>query len=366
MIRSATRSFSPSESDSSRGLDLPLIGSAGLLLLFGLAALFSIDYDGGSRWFTKQLGLAVVGLVPFLLFYKVPAAFWHRIASVVYVVNIAMLLAVQVIGSSVGGAQRWLVLGPIQFQPSEFSKIALAFTLAAFYANRLDDIRRPSTFFLSILHAAPSVLLVFKQPHLGGTLTLLGVWLVVTIVAGVPWRFIGYAFLALVVMGTVAWNVPGILTPEQKSRVFGFMNPDPRGDGYQQNRALVAIGSGGAFGTGYLRGDLKAAGSVPENQTDFVLTVVGEEGGLFGVVLLMSAFGFFFYRCWTASHRTSDVFQRFAGAGILAAIAFHFVANVGMNLSWLPVVGLWLPFISYGGTALWMCMGAVGFFASCK
>jgi rod shape determining protein RodA len=195
---------------------------------------------------------------------------------------------------------------------------------------------------------------------------LIGIWVAVTIVAGVPWRFIFIAAIAGATLGFVAWNVPGILTAEQKSRVLGFLNPDPRGSGYQQTRALVALGSGGAFGSGYLKGDLKATGSVPEQQTDFIFSVIGEEGGLFGVSLLLATFGFFFYRCWLASLRATTTFQRLAGTGMLAALGFHFVANVGMNLMVLPVVGLWLPFVSYGGTALWMCMAAVGFFASSK
>ena len=366
MIRRAVQAYSPSESEAGHGFDVPLLASAAILLFFGLAALYSIDYGTGSNYFKKQLLLGVLGVVPFLLFYKVPAEVWHRAATPIYAINVVLLAAVNVFGTTSGGAQRWLSIGSFQFQPSEFSKIALAFTLAAFYVNRIEDIRRPKTFLLSFLHVGPPIFLVFKQPHLGGTLTLIGVWLAVTIVAGVPWRFIGYAFLVIVFFGGVAWNVPGILTAEQKSRVIGFVNPDPKKEGYQQTRALVALGSGGAFGEGYLKGKLKANGSVPEQQTDMILSVVGEEGGLFGVTLLMAAFGFFFYRCWVAAFRTSDAFQRFAGAGILAALSFHFFANMGMNLMVLPVVGLWLPFVSYGGTALWMCMSAVGFFSACK
>ncbi len=343
-----------------------LLASAAMLLFFGLAALYSIDYDRETGWFTKQLVLAALGIVPFLLFYKVPPEFWQRAATPLYIFSLVMLMAVLVKGESAGGAQRWLVIGPIQFQPSEFSKIALALTLGAFYANRQDYIRRPSTFVLSFLHLLPPLLLVFKQPHLGGTLTLIAVWFAVTVVAGVPWRFIGVALVLGFLLGGVAWKVPGILTAEQRGRVLAFVNPDPKGESYQQTRALVALGSGGAFGAGYLHGDLKAAGTVPEQQTDFIFSVVGEEGGLFGVTLLMGAFGFFFYRCWQASFRAPTAYQRFAGAGILAALGFHFFANIGMNLMILPVVGLWLPFVSYGGTALWMCMGAVGFFMSGK
>ena len=365
MIRSPLRGFSPSEGEAS-GFDSILIVSATVLIVFGLAALYSIDYSRHTSWFTKQIVLGMMGVVPFLLFWKIPARFWHRISSGLYVVSLLLLLAVLKAGVTTGGAQRWLQIGPLQFQPSEFSKMALAMTLAAFYANRIEYIKRPSTFVLGIVHAAIPMALVFKQPHLGGALTLLAIWFAVTVVAGVPWRFIGIAALLGVVLGFTAWNVPHVLTTEQKSRIIGFVHPDPKKDGYQQTRALEALGSGGAFGSGYLKGTMKAAGSVPEQQTDFVFSVIGEEGGMFGVILMLSAFGFFFYRCWLASFRASEPFQMFAAAGILAALAFHFAANIGMNLMVLPVVGLWLPFVSYGGTALWFCMASLGFFAGCK
>lgn len=365
MIRTATRGFSPSEPGAG-GIDTRLVLAATFVLVFGLASLYSIDNAIGSGWFTKQLVWLVVGLVPFFFFLKVPSEVLHRIATPIYITNLCLLLGVIFFGTTIGGAQRWILIGPLQFQPSEFSKIALALTLAAFYTNRIEDIKRPSTFLLSFLHVGPPLLLVFKQPHLGGTLTLIGIWIAITVVAGVPWRFIGIAALAGVVLGATAWNVPGILTPEQKSRVVGFLNPDPKGAGYQQTRALVALGSGGAFGKGYLKGELKAQGSVPEQQTDFVFSVIGEEGGMFGLSLLLASFGFFFYRCWLSTLRFTSTFQRLAGVGIVAALGFHFIANVGMNLMMLPVVGLWLPFVSYGGTALWMCMSAVGFLATNK
>lgn len=355
-----TRTFAgPSDS---RGLDLGLVAAAGLLLFFGLASLYSIDHARETGWFTKQLFLAALGIVPFFLFYKLPTEFWQRMATPLYVFNLVMLLFVMVNGTTVGGAQRWIEIGPIQFQPSEFSKIALALTLAAFYANRAEYIRKPSTFILSFFHLLPPLLLVFKQPHLGGTLTLLAIWVAVTVVAGVPWRFIGVAAIAGVALAGIGWYTPGVLTQEQRNRVVGFLNPDPKGESYQQTRALVALGSGGAFGSGYLHGEMKAAGTVPEQQTDFIFSVIGEEGGLFGVTLMLGAFGFFFYRSWSAGLRAQTHYHRLASAGILAALGFHFFANIGMNLMVLPVVGLWLPFVSYGGTALWMCMGAVGFF----
>ena len=367
MIRGlSSRSFSPSEPDSGRGIDLYLLLSAGLLLFIGLASLYSIDYSQGTRWFAKQSVFAIVGVVPLLLMWKMPAEIWRRLSWPLYIVNALLLLAVLLLGVSAGGAQRWIDVGPFQFQPSELSKIALALTLAAFYSNRAESIKKLSTFLLSIAHVSVPILLVFVQPHLGGTLTLLGIWLAVTVIAGVPWRFIGSSLLCIVMLGVVAWNVPGVLTAEQKSRPIGFLNPDPQGDGYQQSQALIAMGSGGPFGKGYLKGDMKAKGSVPEQQTDFVFSVIGEEGGLFGSALVLSAFGFFFYRSWLAAFKAGDPFKRMVGAGLLAALGLHFFANIGMNLTVLPVVGLWLPFMSYGGTALWLCMASLGFFAGCK
>ncbi|MCH7944839.1 MAG: FtsW/RodA/SpoVE family cell cycle protein [Armatimonadetes bacterium] len=369
MTRATTaRRFSPGEPDISRGVDVYLLLAAGLLMFIGLAALYSIDYSRGTAWFPRQVVLFIVGLVPFLVLWLAPPKLWQRASAALYVLSIGLLGAVLVLGPTIGGARRWLLLGSLQFQPSEIAKITLAFALATFFVSRQDRIKRPSTFLLSLGLAALPALLVFRQPHLGGALTLVAIWLALTVVAGVPWRFVGIAVIAGLLMGTAAWMAPGILTTEQKSRVVGFLDPHPHraGASYQQNSSKIAFGSGGAFGTGYLKGGLKEAGSVPEQQTDFVLSVIGEEGGLFGATLVLAAFMFFFYRCWLAGFRASSPFQRFAGAGILAALAFHFAANVGMNLMVLPVVGLWLPFLSYGGTALWLCMASVGFFAACK
>lgn len=363
MMRSAERGFAPGESDFAVTNTRYILGGACVLLLFGLASLFSIDYARESGFFLKQGIFVVLGLVPLLLFWRIPGEFWQRASVVIYVLNLLLLVGVLVKGQEAGGAQRWLQIGPLQFQPSEYSKVAIALTLSAFYANRIEEIKKPKTFLLSLAHLAPPLLLVFKQPHLGGTLTLIAIWAAVTVVSGVPWKFIGLAALCGLALAVVAWNAPGVLTKEQKSRVVGFMNPDPKGDAYQQTRGLVALGSGGTFGTGYLKGKLKANGSVPEQQTDFIFSVIGEEGGLFGVLILLATYCFFFYRCWLACQACIDQYLALAGTGVLAALAFHFVANVGMNLMVLPVVGLWLPFLSYGGTAVWMCLAAVGFFA---
>jgi len=363
---SAARRFTPGEPDASRRVDLYLLLSAGLLIFIGLASLYSIDYSLGTVWFHRQLVLFIVGLVPFFLLWLAPAQLWQRLSGAFYVVSVGMLGAVLATGTSISGAKRWLEIGPLQFQPSEMAKIALAFALAAFFVSRQESIRRPSTFLISIGLLAVPALLVFRQPHLGGALTMVAIWLAITVVAGVPWRFVGVAVVAGLLVGAGAWIAPGVFTAEQKSRVIGFIDPDPQGTAYQQTRSMIAIGSGGALGTGYLEGNLKATASVPEQQTDFVFSVVGEEGGLVGATVVITAFMFFFYRCWLAGFRATSMFQRFAATGILAVLGFHFVANIGMNLMVLPVVGLWLPFLSYGGTALWLCMASVGFFAACK
>ncbi|MGE0000644.1 MAG: FtsW/RodA/SpoVE family cell cycle protein, partial [Fimbriimonadaceae bacterium] len=129
---------------------------------------------------------------------------------------------------------------------------------------------------------------------------------------------------------------------------------------YQQTQALIAIGVGGINGTGYLRGERKAARFIPEQQNDFIFTVIGEEGGLVAGLLLLSAFGWFFYRVWEVGQRSADVWARGVSNGVLAVLGFHVFVNLGMNLGVLPVAGLWLPFVSYGGTALWMAMACLG------
>jgi rod shape determining protein RodA len=338
-----------------------LAASAGLLLLVGLMSLYSIDHGAeNTTHFSRQLVRLGIGIVPFLVFYWIRPSFLFRYASVLYGLNLALLALVLAVGSQGGGAQRWLNVGPIDFQPSEMSKLLTVITLAAFYAKRKDEVNRLSTFLLSIAHVAVPLLLIFQQPHFGASLVLLVAWLGVSIAAGLQARYLVGAVAVAGALLALAFLVPGVLRSYQLERLHAMFGGSEQDERYQILRAQMAFASGGLTGTGYLKGEFKLPGFVPEQHTDFIFTVIGEEGGLAGCTLILAAFGFFFYRVWRVSHRADDPFQRMIAAGIFSVLAFHTIVNLGMNLELLPVVGLWLPFMSYGGTAIWLCLASVG------
>jgi rod shape determining protein RodA len=349
---------SPLDKPSS-GLDWHLLAAAGALLAAGLAALHSIDHARGTTFAARQALHAAVGLPLMFGLARVRREAWIAAMPWLYLTNLALLASVFVFGKKTNAATRWIEVGPLQFQPSEVAKLLLIVTLAASFARMGPGVRPAAMLLRSILHAAPLVALVLMQPHLAGAVTLVVVWLAVSVAAGLPWRTVLVATAAAAAAGTAVWTAPGVIKPYMRDRIESKLNPDSRVGAYQQEQAMIALGVGGVSGVGYLRGERKASRYIPEQQNDFVFSVVGEEGGLVAGLGLMAAFGYFFFRVWLSGQR-SGAWGRMVAAGVLAAVGFHVFVNLGMNLGVLPVAGLWLPFVSYGGTALWMCMGCLG------
>ncbi|MCW5937687.1 MAG: rod shape-determining protein RodA [Fimbriimonadaceae bacterium] len=349
-----------------QGPDVFLLLAAGMLLSFGLLSLHSIDAAVHSAYFFRQAAFVVVGCVIAFGLAVVPHAMLKRAAVPLYLVSLGSLAAVLFIGQEKKGATRWIDVGPLQFQPSEFAKLVLVITLAAYLSGRQGRIKDPSTFFGSLLHVAPVVLLTLLQPHLAGAVSLLMIWFAMLLACGVSLRPILLSALVLLAGLGLAWKTPGLMPDYMRSRIEGKLRPDVKDNAWQQERAKIAFATGGLFGVGYLKGEQKAARYVPEQQNDFILTVVGEEGGLFGTALVLLGFALFFFRTWLVGWRASEPFDRYVAAGILGVLGFHMIVNVGMNLGILPVAGLWLPFMSYGGTAMWMCLGCVGLLLGMK
>jgi len=343
-----------------RRFDWWLLLSSLILMAAGLMSLYSISAAHSEAHFRKQLMNAAIGILPFAIFLVVRPAFWRRISGALYVGSLGLLGLVLAMGSWKGGAKRWIEIGPLQFQPSEAAKLLLVITLAAFWANRQEIAHRFSTFALSLLHVAIPIAMVLKQPHLGGALVLFIIWLSTAIVSGTRLRYLLGAFVLTLALLIGAWSIPGVLRPYHKERVAAMFVADEQDADYQVARAQIAFGVGGVSGSGFLRGQQKEQGYIPEQHNDFILTVVGEEAGLVGGVLLLMAYGFFFFRIWLVMLRADDPYHRMIAAGILGLLSFHTIVNMGMVLQLLPVVGLWLPFMSYGGTALWLCMACVG------
>lgn len=347
-----------------RQFDFWLAASACTLLAAGLASLFSKQYETHAAWFNKQVFNVILGFVPFSIFALVHPTVWMRYARVLYIGNVVLLALVLVIGKHDNGAQRWIPLGPIQFQPSELAKLFVAITLASFFATRQDAIDKFSTFGLSFAHVIVPAILILKQPHVGACLVLLVIWLSICLVANVPFKFVAGAVCATALLFVLAFTVPQVsslvLRGYHHKRLGAMFKSDEKDSTYQASRAEIAFGAGGVMGEGFLRGEQKQAGFIPEQHNDFVFTIVGEEGGLIGCSIVLAAFAFFFYRIWLIMLRATEPYYRMLAAGVFGMLAFHMVVNICMVLQILPVVGLWLPFLSYGGTAIWLCMAAVG------
>ncbi len=353
-----SRRFSPR-------IDFYLIAATLALLAVGLMALYSegLTRDGDST-FRKQILNVVVGLIPFGVFFWASPKVWQKNVWALYLLNVFLLTLVLVVGKSEKGAVRWIDMGPIQFQPSELAKLLIVLTLASFYAGRQDTIDRFSTFVLGFLHMVVPLALIVKQPHLGASLAMVAIWFGVTLLAGVPWKFLVATAAVFTALLGLVFTVPALqhqfLHGYQQERIEGILARDTRGKSYQTDRAEIAFGVGGIGGAGYLRGEQKAAHFIPEQHNDFIFTVVGEEEGLIGASIVLAIFGLFFYRIWLAMVHARDPYYRMVVGGIFTLLAFHLIVNLGMVLQLLPVVGLWLPFLSYGGTAMWLCLACVG------
>jgi len=306
------------------------------------------------------IGLALASVAA-LIDYRTLRAY----APVVYVAACLGLVAVLTpLGRTINGAHSWIVLGGgFQVQPSELAKVALVVGLAMLLAERRDMEAGPrgGDVVLVLLVAAVPMALVMLQPDLGTVLVLVFIVLGVLAIGGAPARWVGGLVIAGVVVCAGAVQL-GVLDDYQVDRFAAFANPelDPRGVGYNTNQARIAIGSGGLTGKGLFQGTQTAGRFIPEQQTDFVFTVAGEELGLLGASLLLALLGVVLWRGLRIASLASDAFGRLLAAGVVCWFAFQSFVNVGMTLGIMPVTGLPLPFVSYGGSAMFANLLAVG------
>jgi rod shape determining protein RodA len=336
-------------------------------LLVWSATSHRADLTGGdsTAYLRKQLVNIALGLV-LLLGVTVADHRWVRIvAPFVYLLSISGLVLVLTMGSSVNGSQSWLRVLGLSIQPSEFAKLAVVIGMALVLAERSSARwqRRVGTFdvLLMLVIAGVPALLILLQPDLGTMLVLSATVFGVLAVSGARRRWL-VAVLASAAGVAAAALAGGVLKAYQVDRFLAFVNPDldPRGAGYNVEQARIAIGNGGLFGQGLFNGSQTRAGFVPEQQTDFVFTVAGEELGLLGAGLVIALLCLVIWRALVIARHAEDVFGRVAAAGIACWFGFQAFQNIGMCLGIMPVSGVPLPFVSYGGSSLFAGMLAVG------
>ena len=287
----------------------------------------------------------------------------YRAWSVVgYVLALVLLAGVLVAGREINGAQAWFVIGPFQFQPSEFAKVAMILVLAAHFHEYREEALGLRALVEALAFAAFPMLLILLQPDFGTFIVFVCIVFGILLMAGVHVRYL-FALVGMGISAIAAALQLGIVKQYQLDRLTAFLDPensDALGAAYNVLQAQIAVGSGRFFGQGLGQGTQTNAGFVPENQTDFIFTVVGEQTGFFGSLLMLAIFGVLIWRGLRIAATSRDTFGTLIAAGVISVFAFQLFINVGMAIGIMPVTGLPLPFISYGGTSLiasWIMIG---------
>jgi len=362
----------PAERRPIRHLDPLLLLAAIVLSVIGVFAIYSathqsltaIDADP-ARFVKRQITFLAVGAVLVLLV----ASFDYRMvkvyAGLVYVSTLVLLVLVRTpIGTSVRGSQRWFELAGFQLAPSELAKLAVIAMLAAFLSEVRGELTLQDVFRASGLAALPA-LLVFIQPDLGTSIVFAAILVGVLVVAGTSIRYLGILALTAVVLIFAGFQV-GLVKEYQIARLTSFLDPenDPQRTGYNRTQAEIAIGSGGVLGLGYLQGTQTNLDFVPEQHTDFIFTVVAEEFGFVGAVTLLGLYGVLLWRAFRIASLSKDAFGTYLAAGIASMFALQMFVNVGMTVGIMPITGIPLPFVSYGGSSLLANSAAIGLLLS--
>ncbi len=324
-----------------------------LVAAIGFAMLYSAADGSVSPWASRQMARFAIGLVMMVAIALVDVRFWLRHAYVIYALALALLLAVEVMGTIGMGARRWVDLGFFQLQPAEVVKIALVLALARyFHGISHEDIGRPILLIPPLAMALAPIALVLRQPDLGTAVLIAIVAMVLFFQAGVRiWKFALAVALVLVVV-PFAWRYG--LRDYQRQRVLTFLDPesDPLGAGYHILQSKIALGSGGVLGRGFMQGTQSHLNFLPEQQTDFIFTMLAEELGLIGCLVLVGLYIAILTYGFAIALRSRNQFGRLVAMGITATFFVYVFINIAMVTGLVPVVGVPLPLVSYGGTAM--------------
>lgn len=349
-----------------RYFDFALLAVMLILAGFGVVMIHSATMGtslggwGLSGLPLRQVLYLAAGLVLLSLLAGLDYRYLVYIRWPLYGLNLVLLTLVLFLGRQSYGAVRWFDLGFFDFQPSELAKPLLIITLGAFLARRGENVRSLGTFLLSLLHVLLPAALIFRQPDLSTTAVLAAIWLAMVWVAGVrPAYLLALLFLSLP-LGFLAWRF--FLEDYQKARLLLFLDPyrDLWGGGYNILQAWTAIGSGGWLGRGYGQGIQSQLHFLPVRHSDFIFAVICEEFGFLGALALLALFFVFLWQILQVATRAGDAFGRLIACGVAGGLAFQVLVNVGMNVGIMPVTGLPLPLVSYGGSSLLSTCLALG------
>lgn len=342
--------------------------------LFGVAMIHSATmYEPSLRILNMASGQLVqgglVGLVVFFLLSRLDYHVFESIQLPLYIICVAMLLIVEVVGITTAGSTRWITIAGVRFQPSEPAKIMVILILARFYSTNAHRVKRLPIFLFSMLQVAPIAAIIFIEPDLGTTLVILAIWLGVTYAAGTDWLHLFTLFVILIPLVVVVWNLGEITGGKvrvfqeyQKVRFELFLDPykDQAGEGYNLIQSRLAVQEGGLFGQGYTEGYRNTGNYLKIRHADFIFSLIAEEWGFIGSLVVVALLVLLIIRTLHIASVASDDYGRLICAGVASMIFFQTVVNVGMNLGLMPVTGITLPLISHGSSSLWTVFMGLG------
>ena len=331
-----------------------------LLSLIGTAALYSAGDGNFNPWAKKHIIRFAFSLIILFLITLLDIKKLYKHSYSIYFLSLLLLLSVEIIGTFGKGAERWIHIFGISIQPSEIIKVSIIIALAKFYHDlRMDKIGQIRNLFAPVIIIIfPSILIAF-QPDLGTSMSVILLGIFIMFQAGVRiWKFI-VGFIIMIVSFPFLWN---FIKPYQQKRILSFLNPeyDPLGQGYQLMQSKIALGSGGLTGKGFLEGTQSYLDYLPEKQTDFIFTIIGEEFGFIGTIFIIFLFFLLLLIALYISVKSFHVFGRILSMGVALNLFLYVILNISMVTGLLPVVGIPLPLISYGGTAMLSIMISFG------
>lgn len=340
--------------------DWILLGATALLYGIGILVLYSLSPDSQSGGYAmRQIIFGGIGMASLCVIAVLDYRHIQRYSTILYLSVMMVLAGVLVWGKTVNGTEGWIHFGFIGFQPVEISKLVLILFLASFIAKKKTELGELVRLIVSLILAFVMILLVLEQPDLGSALVLAGVWVGMTMLAGMRVKHFVILLLLGICVAATGWTV---LAPYQKSRILTVMSPhsDPQGAGYNVIQATLAVGSGGMMGKGIGHGSQSQLNFLPEKHTDFIFSVIAEELGVIGSFLVLFLYGIIFYRLNRIAQTARDNFGYLTVVGIMVMLFIQMTVNIGMNIGLLPVTGIPLPLLSYGGSSLVTVLLALG------
>jgi rod shape determining protein RodA len=344
-----------------KGMDWVLASEVLALSVIGFIVVFSATsgYADISQLWKKQLFWFSISLFVMWLFSKIDYRFWMEASYIFYWISLLSLLGVLLLGEETNGARRWIKLGILSYQPSELAKLSMLLVLARYIGSKTVELFYFRRFVFLLLLLGVPLVLILKQPDLGSALLLIPVSIILMYVGGIPVKWLSWLLVMSLVSCPLIWH---FLKDYQKERLEVFINPqdDPLGAGYNIIQSTIAIGSGGISGKGFMHGTQTQLSFIPEHATDFIYSVVGEEWGFVGCLIVLGLYFFMIQKSMEISRKARDREGSLLALGIAGMFAVQIIINVGMTVGLLPVTGLTLPFISYGGSSLAFSYAAVG------